>query len=41
VIPPIALLPILFIVAGLGETAKVALIVIGVAPVMIRDLAGR
>lgn len=40
VIPPVALLPILFIVLGLGETAKVALIVIGVAPVMIRDLAG-
>ncbi|WP_353218299.1 ABC transporter permease [Sandarakinorhabdus sp.] len=41
VIPPIALLPILFIALGLGETAKVALIVIGVAPVMIRDLAGQ
>ncbi len=40
VIPPVALLPILFIALGLGETAKVALIVIGVAPVMIRDLAG-
>ncbi len=40
VIPPVALLPILFIVLGLGETAKVALIIIGVAPVMIRDLAG-
>jgi NitT/TauT family transport system permease protein len=39
VIPPIALLPILFIVFGLGETAKVALIVIGVAPFMIRDVA--
>ncbi|MFC3215126.1 MULTISPECIES: ABC transporter permease [Novosphingobium] len=39
VIPPIALLPILFIALGLGETAKVALIVIGVAPVMIRDIA--
>lgn len=39
VIPPIALLPILFIALGLGETAKVALIVIGVAPVMIRDVA--
>lgn len=39
-IPPVALLPILFIVAGLGEAAKVALIVIGVAPVMIRDVAG-
>lgn len=40
VIPPLALLPILFIVFGLGETAKVALIVIGIAPVMIRDVAG-
>lgn len=39
VIPPIALLPILFIVFGLGETAKVALIVIGVTPFLIRDLA--
>jgi NitT/TauT family transport system permease protein len=39
VIPPIALLPILFIAFGLGETAKVALIVIGIAPFMIRDLA--
>jgi NitT/TauT family transport system permease protein len=39
VIPPIAVLPILFIVFGLGETAKVALIVIGVAPFLIRDLA--
>ncbi|WP_423603249.1 ABC transporter permease [Sphingomonas sp. MS122] len=38
VIPPIALLPILFIVFGLGETSKVALIVIGIAPFMIRDL---
>ncbi len=40
VIPPVALLPILFITFGLGETAKVALIVIGIAPFMIRDLAG-
>lgn len=40
VIPPVALLPILFIVFGLGETAKVALIVIGIAPFMIRDIAG-
>lgn len=39
VIPPIALLPILFIVFGLGETAKVALIVVGVTPFLIRDLA--
>lgn len=39
VIPPIALLPILFIVFGLGETSKVALIFIGIAPFMIRDVA--
>ena len=39
VIPPVALLPILFIALGLGETAKVALIVIGIMPVMVRDLA--
>jgi NitT/TauT family transport system permease protein len=40
-IPPLAILPILFIVAGLGELAKVLLIIIGVAPVMVRDLALR
>jgi NitT/TauT family transport system permease protein len=40
VIPPIALLPILFIVFGLGETAKVALIVVGIAPFIVRDVAG-
>lgn len=39
VIPPIALLPVLFIVFGLGETAKVMLIVVGILPVMIRDIA--
>ena len=38
-VPPLALLPVLFIVLGLGETAKITLIVIGVAPPMIRDLA--
>ena len=37
-VPPLALLPILFILLGLGETAKITLIVIGVAPTMIRDL---
>ena len=37
VIPPLALLPILFIVFGLGETSKVMLIVVGIAPVMVRD----
>jgi NitT/TauT family transport system permease protein len=39
VVPPIALLPILFIALGLGEAAKVALIVVGIAPVMVRDVA--
>lgn len=40
-IPPLAILPVLFIVAGLGELAKILLIIIGVAPVMVRDLALR
>lgn len=37
-IPPMAMLPILFIVFGLGEVSKVVLIVIGVMPFLIRDL---
>jgi NitT/TauT family transport system permease protein len=40
-IPPLAVLPILFIVVGLGEMAKITLIIIGVAPVIARDLAMR
>ncbi|MBN9432380.1 MAG: ABC transporter permease [Bosea sp.] len=40
-VPPLALLPILFITMGLGEASKIALIVIGVAPVLIRDVALR
>lgn len=40
-IPPLAILPILFIVVGLGELAKITLIIIGVAPVIARDLAMR
>src|ERR1700722_14720703 len=40
-IPPLAILPILFIAVGLGELAKVTLIIIGVAPVIARDLALR
>ncbi|HAM99376.1 MAG TPA: ABC transporter permease [Marinilabiliales bacterium] len=36
-IPALAILPILFIIFGLGETAKIALIVIGVAPTLILD----
>lgn len=40
-IPPLAILPILFIIFGLGEISKVALIVIGIAPFIMRDLALR
>ena len=40
-IPPLAVLPILFIVLGLGEVAKIALMVIGITPVIVRDLALR
>ncbi|WP_405401720.1 ABC transporter permease [Paracoccus sp. Ld10] len=40
-VPPLALLPILFIMLGLGEVSKVALIVIGIAPLMIRDTSQR
>lgn len=40
-IPPLAVLPILFIVLGLGEVAKITLILIGVTPVIVRDLALR
>lgn len=36
-IPALAILPILFIVFGLDETAKISLIVIGVAPTVILD----
>lgn len=37
-VPPMALLPILFIVFGLGELSKVVLIVIGIAPCLMRAL---
>ncbi|MFD1344043.1 ABC transporter permease [Litorisediminicola beolgyonensis] len=40
-IPPLAVLPILFIVFGLGELSKVVLIVIGILPFLIRDLSAR
>jgi NitT/TauT family transport system permease protein len=40
-IPPLAVLPVLFIVAGLDELSKVLLIIIGVTPVVVRDLALR
>jgi NitT/TauT family transport system permease protein len=39
IIPPMAVLPVLFIVFGLGELSKVVLIVFGVAPFLVRDLA--
>jgi NitT/TauT family transport system permease protein len=38
-IPPMAILPVLFIVFGLGELSKVVLIVFGVAPFLVRDLS--
>lgn len=41
VIPPMALLPVLFIVFGLEEVSKVTLIVIGITPFLMRDLALR
>ena len=40
-IPPLSILPILFIMLGLGNTAKIALIVIGIGPFLIRDMAQR
>jgi NitT/TauT family transport system permease protein len=40
-IPPLALLPILFIVFGLGELSKVALIAIGTTPFIARDIQRR
>lgn len=40
-IPPLAILPMLFIVFGLDELAKVMLIVIGVTPMLARDLEQR
>lgn len=38
-IPPITILPILFIIFGLGEVSKVMLIIVGTAPVMVRAMA--
>ena len=39
-VPPLSILPILFITLGVDELAKVALIFIGVTPVIVRDIAG-
>lgn len=40
-IPPLAILPIIFILAGAGEESKIAIIVIGVAPTMTLDIMQR
>lgn len=40
-VPPMAILPILFIVFGLDELSKIVLIVIGIAPAMTRELTLR
>lgn len=40
-IPPLAILPILFIVFGLGELSKVVLIIVGILPFLIRDMSQR
>ena len=40
-IPPLALLPILFIAAGVGDTTKILLIVLGVAPTVTLDMYSR
>jgi NitT/TauT family transport system permease protein len=40
-VPPMALLPILFIAFGLDELSKVVLIVIGIGPSLVRDIAMR
>lgn len=40
-IPPLAVLPVLFIVFGLGELSKVALIAIGITPFIARDIQRR
>lgn len=40
-VPPLAVLPILFIAFGLGELAKVVLIALGITPFLVRDIAFR
>ena len=40
-IPPLAILPVLFIIFGLGELSKVMLIVLGITPFIARDLQRR
>ncbi|MEM6382908.1 MAG: ABC transporter permease [Pseudomonadota bacterium] len=38
-IPPITILPILFLMVGLGEASKILLVALGTAPVMTRSIA--
>ena len=40
-VPPLALLPILFIIMGLGEASKITLIVVGTSLKLVRDIALR
>lgn len=40
-IPPLSILPILFIAFGVGELSKVVLIIFGILPFMMRDLQQR
>lgn len=40
-IPPLAILPVLFIIFGLGEVSKVVLIAIGITPFIARDIQRR
>ncbi|MCV2403424.1 ABC transporter permease [Marinomonas sp. C2222] len=40
-VPPLALLPILFIVVGLGEMSKIVLIAVGITPFIARDIQRR
>ncbi len=40
-VPPLAILPVLFVAFGLGELAKVVLIALGITPFLVRDIAFR
>lgn len=40
-IPPMAILPVLFIIFGLGDLSKIMLITLGIAPFIMRDLQNR
>lgn len=40
-VPPMAILPILFVTFGLDELSKIMLIIIGVTPCLIRDMQAR